>query len=417
MILVPGAYFFIRREEVAATLSESEQAALCELSLEALSPFPLEQLAWGWHRARNGEALLMFAACIPRLKGEGYDSWPEAEHVFPDFFPFILARPTEDPVVVYMHGSWLGGLLFDETAVSLPKKWAFIALPGKTAEEWKTAAESNLPRLYKELTGRDPAAPVSIYGLPELRSVRDGVIAVRHRPAFEEAGSGEGVQWREVDTGKDSRMLWTADLRERTFLDKEKKRRRLEGILWKAFVGSGIAALILVLLCLVYGLGNVLLRQRLAKIQAQSPAVAVAEENQMLLGKLEEFSRPPIRPFAMLDLLNEDRPANVYFRVAYADNTDLLIVEGNATNAEEVNRYQRALAGSGKFASVELSEIRSRGGEVQFTMRLRCPPENLPMERIPEVEVQENVGQETPEESVPKVVEQPAEQESREVTP
>ncbi len=417
VILVPGAYFFIRREVLATELSGAEQAALCELSLEELSPFPLEQLAWGWQLPASADSLLVFAACIPRLKGEAYDTWPEAQHVFPDFLPFSLARPTAEPVVMYVHDAWLGALLFEDDD-PLPKKWTFIGLEGKTEAERKASAEASLPRLYRELTGRVPDAPaaVRIFGLPDIRFSTDGLLEIHHRDAFAEPDSPAPEALKhEVSTGKDGSVLWAADLRDRTFLDKEKKRRRMEGVLWKAFTGSGLAALALLLLCLVYMLGNVLLNQRAARIQAQSPAVTVAEENQLLLGKLEEFSRPPTRPFALLDLLNEERPANIYFRVAFADNTDLLVVEGNATNADEVNRYQQALAASGNFTSAELSEIRSRGGEVQFTLRLRCPPDTLAIERVVEVsDTGEETGNESGEDAASNITNQTVERQTEE---
>ena len=100
VLVLPAEYFFIEKVEVPTALAPAELADFAELSMEAVSPFPLDQLRWGFLIAPDGQYLLIYAALKERLKLEGNTELESYTWVLPDFTTLQGARFTRDTEVV-----------------------------------------------------------------------------------------------------------------------------------------------------------------------------------------------------------------------------------------------------------------------------------------------------------------------------
>ena len=100
VLVLPAEYFFIEKVEVPAALSPAELSDFAELSMEAVSPFPLDQLRWGFSSAPDGQHLLIYAALKDRLKVAGHTELESYTWVLPDFTSLNGARFTRDTEVV-----------------------------------------------------------------------------------------------------------------------------------------------------------------------------------------------------------------------------------------------------------------------------------------------------------------------------
>ena len=103
VLVLPAEYFFIEKVEVPAALSPAELSDFAELSMEAVSPFPLDQLRWGFSSAPDGQHLLIYAALKDRLKLAGHAELESYTWVLPDFTSLNGARFTRDTAVSYTH--------------------------------------------------------------------------------------------------------------------------------------------------------------------------------------------------------------------------------------------------------------------------------------------------------------------------
>ena len=95
--LLPGNRFFVRR----LALDGPDVQTQVNLALEALSPFPLEQMLVGHLVSADGRAALIYAAHRRRFTPEESLAWPEDCQVVPEFLALCSHRPAAGGVVVH----------------------------------------------------------------------------------------------------------------------------------------------------------------------------------------------------------------------------------------------------------------------------------------------------------------------------
>ncbi|MEO5961504.1 MAG: hypothetical protein ABIZ49_08440, partial [Opitutaceae bacterium] len=81
--LLPDALFFTRSVPVAAGATPTEATSQIELALEAVSPFPLAQLYYGWFWTPGAGQAFVYAAYRRRFTAEQTAAWADAELVLP----------------------------------------------------------------------------------------------------------------------------------------------------------------------------------------------------------------------------------------------------------------------------------------------------------------------------------------------
>ena len=94
--MLPGNRFFVRRLAVEG----EDLAGQVNLALEAVSPFPLEQMLVGFVTSADGRQVLAYAAHRRRFTAEESFAWPEDCQVVPEFLALCGHKPAADGVVV-----------------------------------------------------------------------------------------------------------------------------------------------------------------------------------------------------------------------------------------------------------------------------------------------------------------------------
>ncbi len=369
-ILLPGHLFFTRAVDVPEGMAMEGVDAFAELALEEASPFPLEQLAWGWVLDSRGKRIFLHAVCKSRVGGPGLAAWAHARHVLPAFFPVLFHRAQDREAVLFVHGDAMSAMAF-EPGVLFPVKILHRQLAdiGEQSPEAYAGVQDELCRLMQQ-AGYPCKPGLRLFDRTHAVGNNRVRFICRDMSSGPDADNPPAVHAEEVagDT------LWRADLRDADFIVREKKDRLTQARLWRVLCAWGAAAGLLLLLSLIYVLWGWALGSRQTQITRLEPAVISVQGNDMLLQRLRQFSGQPFMPFNVLGVLNEFRPASIYFRSCALNNENVVTVQGVAANVEEVNRYSERLRQSGRFASVDLGSVQTRAGDIQFTLNLIYVP-------------------------------------------
>lgn len=92
VIFSSGALFFTHVTQWPPGVQSKDLPALVALSLEDISPFALESLAWGFCSDEESRTLFLYAACLPRISSAEQEAWPLAQQVYPSFLPLVADR-------------------------------------------------------------------------------------------------------------------------------------------------------------------------------------------------------------------------------------------------------------------------------------------------------------------------------------
>jgi len=366
VLFVPGGFFFSRIVALPEEIERDEWESFAELTLEECSPFPLEQLAWGFMVDGERREMCLFAACRPRIGQAALDSWDEAEHVFPAFLPLLLAFPQPPPKLVWHSEDEAMLLEFDEGA-RFPKRIRHRPRrrpePVDEDEECEPEDDGVLEALLAE--NRMDSETTPVYVLHETKVSDDRQVSFRLRENREDAEPLPPV------SPADDEASWWADLRPPEFIASEKRSRALQGKLWIGMQAAGWAAIGLLALFVSTIVGDVFVERRQEKILAQAPQVKSVEDNINFVSELKQFSERPLRPYEVLGETNEFRPAKeIYYRAAAVDADRGVTIQGYADRVNQVNAFSDKLVQSGKFALREDPKFRLRGNQTEFTLRL-----------------------------------------------
>lgn len=398
--IIPSHFFFIESVSVPEGLEAGEIGEFAELSLEAISPFPVEQLFWGYlaetstntstntdtESDTESDTLLVYATHRDRLKNAGFTELEAYAWVLPDFSTLIGAIFPED-CTLHLHSE------FGRTLIEFKK--------GRSVPHAVSSIQAE-----PETTVPSGAAPASGIGAPasgqsrELTLVHDLIeVDDAGRPTFHHRCLGpEAMTAAAEPFGKwtplrpSEAQLWAADIRSRSFKETERRSRRTSDLLSRI---SGWGILLAVLLILgesILMVGGLWLSTLTQKIDKQRPAVARIEDKQSLLNKLEQVAQNELRPVAILVALDATRPKGIYFTGASVEGENLVTIDGIAGTINELNRYTDSLSASGGFTLVGQPKYLTRTGQTTFTVTLSY----------------QNTSEPAPEELEPPAAEEPS---------
>jgi hypothetical protein len=347
VLVLPAEYFFIEKVEVPTALAPAELADFAELSMEAVSPFPLDQLRWGFLIAPNGQHLLIYAALKERLKLADHAELETYTWVLPDFTTLQGARFTRDTEVVLEGEHYTTSFLLPSGEAS-PEN--IRSLPAGSDPPPSTGQSIHLKLLTVELSEES---------IPTFK--------------FETLGEApaDGL-WSPLEP--DEASLWNADIRPSNFKTVERSARRTTSLVTRTM---GYAAIFAILLVIFEGLlfaGEFWLGTRAAKIDEQSTRVRRVEDKQSLLNKLDQVAQNELRPIAMLTAANEVRTAlgktGIEYDETIIESSNRLTIEGKANTINELNGYTKSLRQSGKFQLVGDPKYITRDSKTTFTVTL-----------------------------------------------
>ena len=348
--MLPGNRFFVRRLAVEG----EDVPGQVNLALEAISPFPLEQMLVGYVTSADGKQVLAYAAHRRRFTAEESFAWPEDCQVVPEFLALCGHRPAADGVVTHRGEERL------------------------TALAWKAGEELPAAIVVAELADADEA------GLAREAAARADLAADVPVESLAGALAGALVEGNLVLKGEfdgtftiPKKGLDDSDIRDSDFLAERRKKERLNLLLWNA-ARVGAAVLVLSLLLDIGGF-VVGMRSHALEVanETRQPLVEDIEESQKITDRILELGVKRLLPMEMLALVNEKRPATVEFTNIHCEvkklkdsvlTKPMMTVDARTPNAGDISDFLKAVQAMPEVEAVTNSEPRVR--ETSTTFRL-----------------------------------------------
>ena len=350
--MLPGNRFFVRR----LTVEGEDVPGQVNLALEAISPFPLEQMLVGFVTSADGKQVLAYAAHRRRFTAEESFAWPEDCQVVPEFLALCGHRPTTDAIIVHRGDDRL------------------------TALAWKAGEELPLAIVVAELADADEA------GIAREAAIRADLPADVTIENVTGAVSGSIVE-RDLVLKREGNGTFTipqkglddSDIRDSDFLAERRKKERLNLILWNAArLGAAVivVSLILDLAGMVVGMRSSSLE---AANEARRPVVEDIEASQAITSRILELGVKRLLPIEMLALVNEKRPATVEFTNIQCelkkakDSTiakPMMTVDAKTPNAGDISDFLKAVQAMPEVEAATNSEPRVRETSTTFRIEI-----------------------------------------------
>jgi Fe2+ transport system protein FeoA len=350
--MLPGNRFFVRR----LTVEGEDVPGQVNLALEAISPFPLEQMLVGFVTSADGKQVLAYAAHRRRFTAEESFAWPEDCQVVPEFLALCGHRPKTDAIIVHRGDDRL------------------------TALAWKAGEELPLAIVVAELADADEAGiareaairadlPADI-AVEKVTGTLSGSIVERDLVLKREGNGTFTIPQKGLDD---------SDIRDSDFLAERRKKERLNLILWNAArLGAAVivVSLILDLAGMVVGLRSSSLE---AANEARRPVVEDIEASQAITSRILELGVKRLLPIEMLALVNEKRPATVEFTNIQCelkkakDSTiakPMMTVDAKTPNAGDISDFLKAVQAMPEVEAATNSEPRVRETSTTFRIEI-----------------------------------------------
>jgi hypothetical protein len=356
--LLPDAVFFSRAIPVPAAATRAEVASQVEIALEALSPFPLAQLYYGYYWPAGSDRALAYAAYRRRFTVEQLEEWGRADYVLPAFASVLGCELPPGSTVVLGSPEGFTAVRWDKGPV--PAVVVYQPVPAAAPEADRAAARL---RIIAAAGGTGQvfdadAAPAARAGAGD-RDLAFGSEGLACRLPAEVAGF--------------------LDVRDKAELEARSRAFRRDVLLWRVLVGAA-AACLLFAACEVSIFGAGLWqRARLARVAGQKPTVNRIMDEQELAGRIDELSTKRLLPLEMIsasapEVALPKAPSSIQFLRANTDQLNTIEIEAQTTNAGEIPSYRSALEQVGSVDRVEIRDQRARENVVTFKLIVTFKP-------------------------------------------
>ncbi len=363
--LLPSEAFVSKSFSIPEEIDSNELEEYLELLLEGISPFPVDQLLWGYWSDENAGSVLIYAAYKDRIRKLGFENLESFHHVVPSFVS-CLGQIFEVPTVIYLFTESTLSALYFSANCSAPSK--VISIPFIQESDIDQTKNDILDKFKLTLDNTGYYQQDFYWIGEEQKFNRDDSVLFVHKKEFITREISENAKAELVNTLVSVKRLWQTDVRELSFTEKEKKNRIKTRRIWYATLGAGIAALLL----LVAQISLVILNNKNSKMdflltnEGRLNEILLIENKLSLQQKIEQFAQNEMRPFNMLGLINTQRPKSVYFEKALADTYNRIKIQGKGKSVLEVNQFRDKLNNLENISKVELIEINSREGKAHF---------------------------------------------------
>jgi hypothetical protein len=358
VVIVPDSVFFSRSIPVPAGASGDDVISQVGLALEALSPFPLSQLYYGYFRPAEATRALAFAAYRRRFTADQLAEWAGAEHVMPAFAAILGCDPGAGTTVILSAADGLTAVHWDEGPV--PSAVLYLPLAPEATDDVRAQTRAKLiastggAKRLLEL----PSPPAAQPGRTDTEIV------------FEAGG---------VVSRLPSGVAAALDIRDRADLDALARARRRDLILWRTTVGALAACAILALGELSLVGAGLWQSARVAKVAAQRATVDRVMEEQDLARHIDDLSTKRLLPLEMISTVSPEvalpkNPTSIQFLRAQTSGLYTIVIDAQTTNAGEIAGYKTALEQTPACDHVEIKDQRARDNVVSFTIVVTFKP-------------------------------------------
>ena len=379
VLWLPSFHFVVTRVECPNTIPDAERASLMDLTVESHSPFPVEQLFWGYHPDPSSQQALLYMGlkehfAISKSTIEG------AQYAYPTFLAALGVTSERDDIQIFVDDYGLSALCF-EARNPLPKKvlsrsWSAFAVDSPPL--WGSEALLKIVRNWAQALKVDTDIPVKnrLIRLSDQQLESSSTLHL----------SLESFHWQngsEIETLSKTLIgdtLYACDVRDETHIQKLKTKALASHRLWRTLQAGGMFALSLGLLAIALFLSEQALIKQEDRIKKQASTVEQVKQKEILLNSLDLFSIAALQPFEALERMNRVRPDALYFTSLQAganrqteEEEFSITLKAVASSAAQADKFSAQLLADPFFSDVRLSKLRSKTKRTDFELEVQMP--------------------------------------------
>ena len=320
----------------------------------AFSPYPQDQLAWGYHACDQSGKVILFLTPLARLKQLGWQNFELFRRVFPSFVSLFDHVREKACMEFLLHNETLTLACFPDNS-SVPVE--LVSLPvDSQSEESVESVRSKLLSLV-EVSNYAPAENLT-EALDVVR-LPDGFFEFEHRSTTQ--NDLDSIISDKIRISADE--LWNHDLRAPSFKQTEKNKRKKARRRWRSMNLAFLTSIVLLLTFLGVQFADIKLDEQTKTSNEMALQVPLVLESQKLLEKLRQNKLGGIDPFGALGRVaihrggSNDNP-DLWFSLAHFETRSHVKLEGEGKNVESINTFL------GNLESANVSRVRKgRSGE------------------------------------------------------
>lgn len=359
--LVPGDAFFTRKIDLPEGIPETDRMAFIQLNLEGNSPFPMEQLAWGYLEHPQAPFVYAYASPKARLKRLEIDHLEKYHQLFPGFIT-LYRDPVDEPTIRFVSQCGVLSALYLSPDHPVPAKIVSRRIVGELLTDDIQLEARQM--LFASLQTDGHTCEDGLWLGEGVDVLSSGALAFRHRHVSK--GKSRGIKLHELDLGEHT--LWNSDLRDLGFAARESQVRKRSRLIWKSLQVAGwTAVLLLILQLLTFGLSGFKLLQE-KKIRQLEPDAVRVENKFTLATRLTQSTEEDIKPFLLMEAINPLRPDSIYFDKVRSRAYNELQIEGNSSEGvTPVNAFSDSISQLPFVRSVE-NNSQTRNNQTSFEL-------------------------------------------------
>lgn len=339
---IPGEHFFCESITLPASLTsevDGNEKELIEnfiieiLENRSFSPYPSNQLVWGYYGSFLEGVILLFACPIIKLKNLGWQNLDAFRRVFPSFTSLFGLSFSRATALFLLHDETLSIAAFGENC-GVPRH--IFSMPIEEGNPQSIEASRGKLLSLINLEKYEIIQDILIAG--DVHRQKDGVFKFEHE--WKDGTANDFDQ----DILLDGEILWLADLRSPEFIKSETKRRKQARQKWKAtlFWGLGVAALLV--LFLGTKIFEVKVQDKQVLVNQMAAEIPLVLESQKLLEKLRQNKLGGIDPFGSINRLypflgGTEGNLDVWFTSAHFESRSDIEIKGEGKNVQLINRF------------------------------------------------------------------------------
>ena len=335
---IPGEHFFCDSISLPSSLDSEKFAEFAEFTLNegGLSPYPADQLAWGYQADEELGKIFIFAAPLVKLRQVGWQNFEVFRRVFPSFISLLGSDYSEPTVAMLLFEETLTAASFQPES-SVPDLLYSIPLDPGEGNEATEVARGKLLSLF-DLENYQISKDILV--ADDVSRTSDGFFKFEH-------------QWLE---GKDSDLsldqdvllsadeLWTSDLRQRDFKEVEQKRRNQARARWKGILTWSVAMAAMLIVFVGIKILGIQLEDQKILSQRMAEEVPLVIESKKLLEKLRQNKLGGIDPFGSIVRLAVQRggtadDSDLTFTLAHFESRNEVKIEGEGKTIKAINTF------------------------------------------------------------------------------
>jgi hypothetical protein len=358
VVLLPDDAFFVRSVPLATGEGAAGVESQVELAMEAMAPFPVAQLYYGYWTKPGVDRALVFAAYRKRFTAEEVETWATADWVVPRFATLLGGKAPEPATAWVLAGSEGLTVVFFGDATGVPTAVRAEALAADAEPAARTAVRDGL---LKSLGGTR-----TVIDVPEI--------------TIEPGAPGEGEFVARGATLVSELPLAQAemlDVRDKAELTARRRARARDRWMWRGAL-LGVAVLALCALAEMALLGvSAWQSRRLAVIAQQTPIVTEITTAHALASRIEELTTKRLMPIEMIEIVSGLKPNSIQFTRTTTSGRYTLEVEAKTSNQAEIEQYKRALESAEATDTVQIETRGMQNNVTTFRMTVTFNPSVL----------------------------------------